>query len=1553
MKKPQRLVCYFFAVLLIFCCFSAMAEVAVGAESSKRILWISSYSSDDVGTEALVRCFRGKLVEHEIWANYESYDLAIYYQPAVKPAKEDIEALRAKLEMTRYDLIVTLDTAATRLFIDGILEAGRETPILSIGYFGATPLQEIISEGLNMTGVQTSVNFWDNVRLASRLQPQLTGALLVVEASPDGYRPPPALADIPTDITMNIEVLSGNLCDTKELMERINTLPPNSMVLFQSWASSRELKPEHSFSVLPRIRKSFHGLILGKYDSYLSYGSMGGVVPSSTRLGEVGGELACRLLDGEVARAIPVQWTQVETVLDYPSLEELGIPLSVLPPGTVLQNEPPEFIIQYRFQLAIAAVAIVSLLLLGLGGMYFRRAAQRKIEVMFARLPLRIAVFDRDERVLYTHVPGAAELEVEFLKELPAPYYAWVSAAVADVFAGKGPIERTLQMGDTWRNNSFSLLPTPNPFRREVVMCVSTDITELRKANLAVEQIAERFRLTLDSIGDGVIATDLDERITLINPVAAKLTGFSHEEAVGKKMDEVFQIVSYLDGKPVDSPLKEALHAGRTVGLENHTDLIARDGTRRHIADSAAPIRDAAQTITGGVLVFRDVTEEYHQRDLLRAHASLLDSAIRIAKMTYFRIDCDGRMIYASAPGFDDGSLRQLEATMPPEDAQLFRRQWDALRAGAVSEMRQSCAIIGQDEKKYYEICIVRLDNELSGEYEFCGVMLDITAARVGEMRYRDNLEQLETVIDNLPGFYFAKDVEDNFRYIQTNRSHEEVIGLPASQIVGSTDRELFALDDAAAQKILDEDRKLVDSGGILDTVDVFLNHRNRQFIVRTIKKVITRSNGKKLMVGMGIDVTREYELEQEQRRTIERLNEYIGSERIVNWLLAQITLEDDFSLVVNDMLRIIGENFGADRCYIFEYLNDDQTVANNTFEWAANGTVSEKDRLQNTDMSTLRNWRRVLAEHRQIHIVDMDEPPEDFKDGSEPAALRAHGIQSLLVTGIWIDERLYGFVGVDFVREKRVFSDSDSRMIDSAATLFRLAFERARQREQLLESVSLQRQIMDNISLPITIIGLDYTILAANPSAHRDAGLPSEKFIGTHCYDTFCGFGEPPEFCPVRETLVTRQPCRKEHDFKDQRQISTAQPIFDRNGEMQYILTADIDITELTRQKKELQIAMEQAQDADRAKSYFLATVSHELRTPLNAVIGFSELLQQGGIDPETQKEYLHSINFAGAALLNLVNDVLDLSKLEADQMIIAPVCTDAAELVRQVAGVFKLKAVEKNLDLRVDVDGIKYMLYVDSLRLRQILLNLLGNAMKFTLEGFVEVKATFEPEPGTDYGELSISVADSGIGISLESQKTIFDPFIQDNVTRGKRVYEGSGLGLAISKRLLDCMDGRISLESEPGRGSVFHVRIAKIRYEHQAVSPESVKAAPLPAVIRKRVLLVDDVPINLKVLAAMLRRLKIESVLAGSASEALDILHADHQFDAILTDMWMPEVSGSELVARLSREPEFRDIPVAAVTADTQIPEEERQLFKYILYKPITIDSLERFFKAINLG
>ena len=267
-----------------------------------------------------------------------------------------------------------------------------------------------------------------------------------------------------------------------------------------------------------------------------------------------------------------------------------------------------------------------------------------------------------------------------------------------------------------------------------------------------------------------------------------------------------------------------------------------------------------------------------------------------------------------------------------------------------------------------------------------------------------------------------------------------------------------------------------------------------------------------------------------------------------------------------------------------------------------------------------------------------------------------------------------------------------------------------------------------------------------------------------------------------------------------------------------------------------------------------------------------------------------------------------------------------------------------------------MRYLLSLDRQRLRQVILNLVGNAIKFTSEGGVSVHAEFVPDGTAGTGTLLIRVADTGIGISPENIGKVFDPFVQDDTTRGARIYEGSGLGLAISRRLVDKMGGRIELSSVPGAGTTFTVRIDNLKYELPAADtaePPSAAPAALSAAVCRRVLLVDDVALNLKVLEAMLKKLDISVVCAGSGEEALRVLRDAPRFDAVLTDLWMPGMNGFELARRIAESADWRNIPVVAVTADTQVLAGKTGVFRDILLKPITRESLRKMFEHILAG
>ncbi len=1047
------------------------------------------------------------------------------------------------------------------------------------------------------------------------------------------------------------------------------------------------------------------------------------------------------------------------------------------------------------------------------------------------------------------------------------------------------------------------------------------------------------LRQALDAIPIGVIITDGDDRISLINPIGVALTGFRPEEALGARLGEVLRIEE--PAKTETAPL---------ASLRKNV-LLRRDGTRLLVQREQARIHDEKNGVSGHIIGFRDIGEEVAKLDQMRQNSRFLDTMIEAADIAYFRIDRQMNYLSGSSTKYwpvVDGTAIPIEQWLAPEDVAQLQAKWLALCSGKIAKFDQTYSVVTPEGRRYFEIRISQIQNELSGQSEYCGILYDITGIRQNEMRLLDNLQLLETAAENMPGVFFVKDVEDHFRYLLCNTQCVEVVGLSREQIIGHCDAEIFAGDPQRAERFMEADRSLIAGNTDIEIVEHFSGGSGGNRVLRTIKKIIHRADGGRLLLGMGQDITRQFELEQQQRQTIHSLNEYIASDRALYQVLTAIAVEPEFDNAVDAMLRRIGEFSGADHCSVFRYLDEQQTQTANIREWYREGVPPLHIWQPAADANEFTEWNRTLLEHRPVILSDLEKPPAGFEKVAEK--LRGRAFRSVLACGIWVDDALYGFIAFHYSGAIKNFSECEIHTVNGIAQLYWLAFERLRQRTALEDSVSLQRQIVDNINLPVTILDLDYTVLAANPSALANAKQPRESFLGTKCYDTGCRQGAPPDFCPVRRTLQDGKPCRIEHDFLDKRLLASAQPIFDRDGKMKYILTVDVDITEITLQKKTLQTAMEQAQAADRAKSYFLATVSHELRTPLNAVIGFSELLQQDDLAPELRSEYLHSINFAGNALLNLINDVLDLSKLEADQVVLEPNRTDVAELVGEVAAVFGPRCKERGIDLLVDISGVRRILFIDNLRLRQILFNLLGNAVKFTEAGHVAIEAATAEEPAAGKASLTVRVSDTGIGISEEGQKNIFDPFVQDSVAPGKRRYEGTGLGLPIIRRLLAKMGGSIDFESESGKGSVFTVRIHGLDFESASASPHApaiAEEASTPK--RRRLLLVDDVPLNLRVLRGMFDKLGMESSSAASGAEALAILENDSRYDVILTDMWMPECSGAELAARLKRDPRLAPIPVYVVTADTQVTESE--LFAGILYKPVTMDTLRGFIRAIG--
>ena len=384
---------------------------------------------------------------------------------------------------------------------------------------------------------------------------------------------------------------------------------------------------------------------------------------------------------------------------------------------------------------------------------------------------------------------------------------------------------------------------------------------------------------------------------------------------------------------------------------------------------------------------------------------------------------------------------------------------------------------------------------------------------------------------------------------------------------------------------------------------------------------------------------------------------------------------------------------------------------------------------------------------------------------------------------------------------------------------------------------------------------------------------------------------------------------------------------------------------------------------ESAKAKGFFFSTISHDIRTPLNAIVGFSQMLKHGSNTKEDESAAVNAILTSSKSLLSLVNDILDLSRRDSRHTEISLSATNCHELLHEVEEAFRIGSPKPELDIRDTTDDIP-LLMTDSLRLRHIVFNLVSNSVKFTEKGFVELRARFDRVDATgDMGTLVIEVEDSGCGISEEDKHKIDSPYVQtaSKISR----HGGTGLGLAVCRQFAEAMGGTMSFESELGKGSTFRITIPEVkvaqkevgdmswslRKDKEFLSPTPTPSSPTPTQNSNsrtpRLLLVDDAKMNLMVLKALIKKIgpfEIETAMDGK--EALARLQQPDapKFDAVLTDMWMPELDGEGLVKAIRADPKLAKMPVHVITADVELQETFAEKgFDSIILKPVTIGLL----------
>jgi len=505
---------------------------------------------------------------------------------------------------------------------------------------------------------------------------------------------------------------------------------------------------------------------------------------------------------------------------------------------------------------------------------------------------------------------------------------------------------------------------------------------------------------------------------------------------------------------------------------------------------------------------------------------------------------------------------------------------------------------------------------------------------------------------------------------------------------------------------------------------------------------------------------------------------------------------------------------------------------------------------------------------------------------------------------------------------------------------------ERMKAAAELLETQSRLQAILDHTEAVIFAKDLDGRYLLVNRRAESIFGSIRGEMRHRTDFDVF------PR--AVAETLARNDravlaggPMQFEETVPaadgPRTYLSTKFPLLDADGLAVAVCGIATDITDRKRAESELTRAKEAAESATLAKTEFLANMSHEIRTPLNAVIGMTALLLDTRLDPE-QHEYAETIRRSGEALLTVISDILDFSRIESGKLVIEESAFSLTQVVEESLDIAAPQAAAKGLDLGYHVDlDVPPDLFGDAGRIRQVLLNLLSNAVKFTERGEVSVWVRSRPLDGGRH-EVQFTVKDTGIGIAPDRRERLFRSFSQVDPSTTRR-YGGSGLGLAISKALCELMGGRIGAESEPGRGSEFQFTIvARAAPEGPPESTETL----VGRLVKKRVLIVDDGVSSRRILELLASGWAMTARAAPSGDEALALIEDGAAFDLAVVDAKLADMDGIDLVRRMAKLRPKRKIPVVLVTSLGHRPEDDVEIAAFVA-RPVKPQLLMRAFAA----
>ncbi len=977
-----------------------------------------------------------------------------------------------------------------------------------------------------------------------------------------------------------------------------------------------------------------------------------------------------------------------------------------------------------------------------------------------------------------------------------------------------------------------------------------------------IKKHTDKFRTTLNSIGDAVIATDKFGKITGMNPVAESLCGWKENEALGQELSSVFRIINSFTRNIVENPANKVLQTGEIVGLANHTVLMSKDGKEYQIADSGAPIRDDQGNINGVVLVFRDVTEEYQIRDALGQSEKKFRTYVEYTPNGIIRLNeksviTDVNIAAEKITGYQANELvsTNFSNLCPEGERDLFEKFWTTVRKEG-SSYTDMCIIGNNGTKRCLTTHAVKLT-----ETNYLVFITDISERKKAEQELISEREFSEKIIETSLAIIVGLDKNHIIRLF--NRGAENITGYKKSEVIGKDWFKIFF----PAEMLAEMNRVWKDAWGITSHSyqNPIIKKGGEQRIIswQTSGFYEDSDTSKHLLISIGEDIT-EKELAKEDLK---------GSEEKFRTLTGNLNVG-----VYRNTPGGQGKFIEVNQAFL------------NIFGY------KEKEEVLNLNVSDL------YSNPDDRNQTNKEIQKAGFVKGKEILLKKSDGTQ------------IFCAISTVAVKENKKIKYYDGIIEDITLR---------KQSEKALQESEERYHLLSEATFESIFISEKGICIGQNKTAENMFGYTSKEAIGrpgtewivpedrdTVMQNMIAGYEMPYEVGALRKDGSTF-PCEIQGrmlKFKNKLiRITALRDISDRRQVQK----------DLIQKNKELIEAKEKAEESDRLKSAFLANMSHEIRTPMNGILGFADLLKEQHLSIEEQQKYISIIEKSGERMLSTINDLIDISKIESGQMELTESEMSLKDLFDYLISFFKPEAEKKGIILTAYMQHNFRNIEIisDKDKVIAVLTNFIKNAIKYTFRGTIELGFNITIEGKNPMVEFSVS--DTGIGIPKERHKAIFERFVQADI-EDKDVYEGSGLGLSISKAYAEMLGGKSWVKSEVGKGSKFYFSLPYKSTEKVSPEKPTLKSKPdhQPGDFDLKVLIAEDEEFAIMHLTIILEHLGSKVLYARNGYETIEVCKTNPDIDLILMDIRMPGLNGYEATQKIR---DFnKDVIIIAQTA-----------------------------------